>query len=317
MSDASLSKESLESAISNAMVRILHEFYGKGPARARTYIFDNYVFCMLDDVLTTVEQTLAQGGEARLVRELRLTFEDLMTKTFTGEVERLTGRRVVAYHSQVVFDPNMAFELFVLDPVGMASEPSEVHSAAVDEPGEVGDADSLPSPRADRDPAPGAPEYTAERYGTGQPAGRLRAAISNAMMRVTRDFYGRGPQRAKTYLADDYVFCVLEDLLTTVERTLLDGGQSLLVRHVRLRFQDMSGAVFAREIETLTGRKVLAAHSQIVFDPDTVFHIFVLAPDARRGNGGVSADSADVESAAPSSGVRLGAVVASPIVSRA
>lgn len=188
----------------------------------------------------------------------------------------------------------------MLDPVGVASDPSEVRSAAVDEPGEVGDADRLPSPRADRDPAAGAPEYTGERYGTGQPAGRLRAAISNAMMRVTREFYGRGPQRAKTYLADDYVFCVLEDLLTTVERTLLEAGQSLLVRHVRLRFQDMAGAVFVGEIETLTGHKVLAAHSQIVFDPDTVFHIFVLAPDARQGDGGVSAGSADVESAAAS-----------------
>jgi uncharacterized protein YbcI len=146
MTDASLSVASLESAISNAMVRILHEFYGKGPARARTYVFDNYVFCMLDDVLTTVEQMLHEGGESRLVRELRLTFEDVMTKTFTGEVERLTGRRVVAYHSQIVFDPNLAVELFVLDPAGQAAKPVEVQAAVHDAPGRVGDADSLPSP---------------------------------------------------------------------------------------------------------------------------------------------------------------------------
>ncbi len=280
MSEAILPKESLERAISNAMVRIFHEFYGKGPARARTYNFDNYVFCVLDDVLTTVERTLQQGGEGRLVRELRLTFEDLMTKTFAGEVERLTGHRVVAYHSQVVFEPNVAFELFVLDPAGLADQPAEVHSATLGEPGEVGDADRLPGPSGDAraDVAAQASEVT--RYGTGQPAGRLRAAISNAMMRVTRELYGRGPERARTYLVDDYVFCVLEDLLTTVERTLLTGGQSLLVRHVRLCFEEMAGIVFTGEIEKLTGRKVMAAHSQVVFDPDTAFHIFVLEPDS-------------------------------------
>lgn len=291
MTDASLSKQPLSSAISNAMVRILHEFYGKGPARARSYIFDNYVFCVLEDVLTTVEQTLQQGGEGRLVRDMRLAFEDLMTKTFTGEVERLSGRRVVAYHSQVVFDPDLAFELFVLDPEGLPSQRSEVSSAELDEPGEVGDADRLPGPRSDTDSAAGSPEGSGERHGTEEPAGRLRAAISNAVMRLTREFYGRGPQRAKTYLADDYVFCVLEDVLTTVERTLLGGGQGLLVRRVRLRFQDMKGDVFAREVETLTARKVLAVHSQIVFDPDTVFHMFALEPAPAPGGAGMAAEA--------------------------
>lgn len=300
MSEPSLSKESAESAISNAMVRILHEFYGKGPARARTYTFDNYVFCVLEDVLTTVERTLNEGGEGRLVRELRLTFEDLMTKTFTAEVELLTGRRVVGYHSQVVFDPNIAFELFVLDPSERSSQPIEVHSAGYHDPGEVGDVDKLPEPSADVSATAEPPGSPRARYGAGQPDGRLRAAISNAMMRVTRDFYGRGPERAKTYLVDDYVFCVLEDLLTTVERTLLEGGQSLLVRHVRLRFHDMTATVFANEIETLTGRKVLAGHSQIVFSPDTVFYVFVLEPDDPRVAGGVSAVDADVDSVVPS-----------------
>lgn len=300
MREASLPKESLEGAISNAMVRVFHEFYGKGAARARTYSFDNYVICVLEDVLTTVEQTLQAGGEGDLVRELRLTFEDLMTKTFTGEVERLTGRPVVAYHSQVVFEPDIAFELFVLEPLALSDQRTEVHSAERDAPGQIGDADRLPSPRSKAGAAASGQVSGDARYGTGEPGGRLRAAISNAMMRVTREFYGRGPQRAKTYLADNYVFCILEDLLTTVERTLLAGGQSLLVRHVRLRFQDMAGTVFANEIEKLTGRKVLATHSQIVFDPDTAFHIFVLDSDDPLASPGLSLGRADVESATPS-----------------
>lgn len=281
------------------MVRILHEFYGKGPARARTYVFDNYIFCMLDDVLTTVERMLHEGGESRLVRELRLTFEDVMTKTFTGEVERLTGRRVVAYHSQIVFDPNLAFELFVLDPAGQAARPDEIQAVVQDAPGRVGDADTLPSAGGDS-AARASAERAAVRYGSAQPPGRLRAAISNAMMRVTHDFYGRGPERAKTYLADNYVFCVLEDLLTTVERTLLEAEQSLLVRHVRLRFQDMAGAAFISEIETLTKRKVIAAHGQVVFDPDTMFQIFVLEPGGSPGDAGVAITEADVGAVTPS-----------------
>lgn len=298
MSDVALSKESLEGGISNAMARVFHEFYGKGPARTRTYVFDNYVFCVLDDVLTTVEQTLQEGGEDRLVRELRLTFEDLMTKTFTGEVERLTGHRVVGYHSQIVFEPNVAFELFVLDSVGFSEQSSEVHSAALNEVGQLGDADRLPRASSEAGTKVAGQALGGTRHGTGHPEGRLRAAISNAMMRVVREFYGRGPERAKTYLADNYVFCVLEDLLTTVEKTLLAGGQSLLVRQVRLRFQEMTGTVFADEIEKLTGRKVMAAHSQIVFDPDTAFHIFVLEPERPGEGSALSKADADVVSGA-------------------
>jgi uncharacterized protein YbcI len=105
----------LRAAISNAMVRIKQEFYGKGPERAKTYTFDNYVFTVLEAPLTTIEVTLKEGGEGELVREVRLAFEDMMTQTFMGEVEKLTGRRVVGYHSQIVFDPEFAFEIFVLD----------------------------------------------------------------------------------------------------------------------------------------------------------------------------------------------------------
>lgn len=72
------------------------------------------------------------------------------------------------------------------------------------------------------------------------------------------------------------MFCVLEDLLTTVERTLVAGGRTDLVRRVRLRFQEQEGDAFAREVETLTGRRVAASHAQIVFGPDIVLLVFVL-----------------------------------------
>ena len=79
-------------------------------------MFDDYVFCVLEDILTTVEATLLKGGHEDLIRSVRLTFQDELADTFRGAVEELTGRRVATYHSQVVFDPPMAFEIFVLEP---------------------------------------------------------------------------------------------------------------------------------------------------------------------------------------------------------
>ncbi len=102
-------------AISNAIVQIFAECYGRGPTKAKTYLVDNYVFCVLEDILTTVEQTLVGNGKEKLVREVRLTFQEEVADRFTSAVEEIVGRRVVTYHSQVVFHPPMAFEVFVLE----------------------------------------------------------------------------------------------------------------------------------------------------------------------------------------------------------
>jgi len=101
-------------AISNAIVGIFSECYGRGPTKAKTYIFDNYVFCVLEDLLTTVERTLVENGQEALVREVRLTFQEEVANRFTSAVEEVMERPVVAYHSQVVFHPPMGFEIFVL-----------------------------------------------------------------------------------------------------------------------------------------------------------------------------------------------------------
>jgi hypothetical protein len=55
--------------------------------------------------------------------------------------------------------------------------------------------------------------------------GDLRASISNAMVRLKKRFYGKGPERARTYLNDNYVFCALESGLTRNEQTLVEAGQ--------------------------------------------------------------------------------------------
>jgi uncharacterized protein YbcI len=102
--------------ISNAVVRVFSECYGRGPNKAKTYMVDNYVFTVLEELLTTVEETLVNAGRSELVREVRLAFQAEMADRFKSAVEEVTGRTVVAYHSQLVFDPTMAFEIFVLEP---------------------------------------------------------------------------------------------------------------------------------------------------------------------------------------------------------
>jgi uncharacterized protein YbcI len=274
--EQTLSAGELQAAVSNAIVRIMREFYGKGAARSRTMIFDNYVFVVLEDVLTTAEMTLRNGGQGALVRRVRMRFEDLMTATFVGEVERLTGRTVVAYHSQVVLEPPSCFEIFVLDPtqegVGKPEEAAApVGAADLQEPGQVGDVDQLPSPGEKATPGGGA------EGGSSQPEGTaVRAAISNAVVRLITELYGKGAARTRTFIADEHVFCALEGVLTTVERTLVEAGETEIVRELRMRFGEMVRPVFAAEVGRLLGRQVLAVESQLVFDPDTLFLIFVL-----------------------------------------
>jgi uncharacterized protein YbcI len=105
----------LRADISNAMVGLKKEFYGKGPTKAKTYINDNYVFCVLQGGLTRNEETLLAAGEEMLVRQFRLRFQEAMADATTEAVERLTGRKVIGYHSQIVFNPEYGFEIFVLD----------------------------------------------------------------------------------------------------------------------------------------------------------------------------------------------------------
>jgi uncharacterized protein YbcI len=109
-----------------------------------------------------------------------------------------------------------------------------------------------------------------------EPDGEQLAAISNAIVKIFSESYGRGPTKAKTYAFDDYLLCVLEDILTTVERTLVEKGEEALVRAVRLRFQEMESERFTTAVEELMGRPVIAYHSQVTFHPDVGFEMFVL-----------------------------------------
>ncbi|HET7566541.1 MAG TPA: DUF2294 domain-containing protein [Gaiellaceae bacterium] len=103
-------------AISNAITRLHREHYGRGSTSARTIIQRNYVVCFLDDIYTPVERTLIDAGRLDTVRQTRHEFQEAMQPRFVDAVESATGRQVVAFMSQVHFDPDMAAEIFVLAP---------------------------------------------------------------------------------------------------------------------------------------------------------------------------------------------------------
>ena len=101
--------------ITNGIVGLFREYYGRGPTRAKSYMLeDRYVVTVLRDTMTTVEHTLAEKGHAQMVRQVRLVFQEAMAASFTGVVEQALGKRVAAYHSQIMVDPDLGFEFFLL-----------------------------------------------------------------------------------------------------------------------------------------------------------------------------------------------------------
>jgi uncharacterized protein YbcI len=108
-------------------------------------------------------------------------------------------------------------------------------------------------------------------------AGEQLAAVTNGIVQLFRDYYGRGPTKAKSYMLDDRIIvCVLEDTMTTVEKTLTECGHGHKVRDVRLTFQEAMADKFKQVVATATGRKVIAYNSQLTLDPDLGFEFFVL-----------------------------------------
>ena len=114
-SDQSDRPHSVRAEVSNAMVGLKKDFYGKGPTKAKTFLNDNYVFCVMEGGLTRNEQTLIERGHEDLVRNYRLRFQEAMEGPTVEAVQRITGRSVIGYHSQIVFNPERTFEIFVLD----------------------------------------------------------------------------------------------------------------------------------------------------------------------------------------------------------
>jgi uncharacterized protein YbcI len=106
---------SLYLQISNAVVRLLREYTGRGPTKARTTIRDNVVLVMLEQTLTKGEQSLVDKGRADKVLEVRHEFQHAMREESMAKVAELTGQRVIAMLSANNIDPDLGAEIFILD----------------------------------------------------------------------------------------------------------------------------------------------------------------------------------------------------------
>jgi uncharacterized protein YbcI len=107
-------------------------------------------------------------------------------------------------------------------------------------------------------------------------ARRTAQAISNAITKLQRDHFGRGPESVRTVIGYDHIITFLENSFIPVERTLLDAGENEAVRETRLAFQRAMEKRFTGIVEELTGRRVRAFLSQVSLEPDISVEVFVL-----------------------------------------
>jgi uncharacterized protein YbcI len=114
---ALLGGEKLTRAISAAMVKLYGEVYGRGRTTASTYVNDNVVVCILEDILTSSEQEPVANGAGKEVIDGRVAFQADRQDAFTAAIERLTVRTVVAFLSGNQTSPGIACEMFFLAPL--------------------------------------------------------------------------------------------------------------------------------------------------------------------------------------------------------
>jgi uncharacterized protein YbcI len=110
-----VSRGQLAAAISNAIVGIHSKHYGKGPTKAKTYLIDDMIVCVMQDVFTTVERTLIDVGKGELVREVRTAFQYSLRDEFIDAVTKIVGRPARAFMSQIDCNADMSLEFFLVE----------------------------------------------------------------------------------------------------------------------------------------------------------------------------------------------------------
>ena len=106
----------LLSEITSRIVSLMREHYGRGPIKAKTYVLDNLIVCVLTDGgFTAIERTMMAGGEPEHVLEMRRDFQRMMKVRYSEMIEELTGRKVLAFLSQAHVEPDLTIEMFLMD----------------------------------------------------------------------------------------------------------------------------------------------------------------------------------------------------------
>jgi len=119
--------------VTKGMISLHRRFYGKGPTKAKTYVVNDTLICLLEGGFTTVERTLIEERDIDAVLRIRQSFQRAMEAQFTEVVEVALNRKVIAYMSQVHADPDLAVELFMLEPAEDGEERMAEHDETVHE----------------------------------------------------------------------------------------------------------------------------------------------------------------------------------------
>jgi uncharacterized protein YbcI len=110
--------------------------------------------------------------------------------------------------------------------------------------------------------------------------GALVSQLSREIVQLHARLYGRGPTKARSYLQDDYAVCILEQIFTTAERTLIGAGSSEHVSITRKKFQEAVKDEFIGVVEEVTGRRVRVFLSQVDVEANLALEFFIFAdPD--------------------------------------
>jgi len=104
--------------LSNAMVALHRENFGRGPGAARSFLDGKMAVCVLSDIYTAAERTLIGAGEAEHVRRTRTLHQEALEGEYKASVERIFGRPVAAFLSAVHVGPDVAIEVFLLGDAG-------------------------------------------------------------------------------------------------------------------------------------------------------------------------------------------------------
>lgn len=105
----------LLAAISNTVVAVYADHLGRGPTKARSYMAESVITCLLEDTMTKAERRLVESGRTEAVLEVRTTFQETMREELIAAIEKLTGRRVRAIVGGTQLEPDITSQVFVLD----------------------------------------------------------------------------------------------------------------------------------------------------------------------------------------------------------
>lgn len=130
----------LMAEITNRIVAFMREHYGRGPVKAKTYVLDNLIVCVLSDGFTAIERTMMECGQPERVLEMRRDFQQLMKVRYSAMIEELTGRKVLAFLSQAHVEPDLTIEMFLMDGAVPGFGALELVDPPSPEPGPAGDA---------------------------------------------------------------------------------------------------------------------------------------------------------------------------------